>query len=88
MRAALARLSIGSFRCYNREPMLRSKDAESEALMQLRKIEKQAKQLIFKMKRLEKDWSKTRASIKSPNRSLPKTLGDVLSGWSKINQYE
>lgn len=49
----------------------------------LRKIERQAKSLIYKMKHLEKDWEKVRSQLKSAKLSFPKTLGDVISRWNK-----
>lgn len=61
---------------------MKSADHDKEKVAELRKIERQAKQLIYKMRRLEAAWKKLRAEVKST--SLPKTLGDILSQWNRL----
>lgn len=62
---------------------MKTSDEEKKNLATLRKIERHAKQLLYKMQRLETEWKKVRAEIKGTSESLPKTLGDVLSKWNR-----
>jgi hypothetical protein len=55
----------------------------SKKLAELRKLERQAKQLIYKMDRIEMQWNALREELKDSGRSLPRQLGDVLHGWRK-----
>jgi chaperonin cofactor prefoldin len=55
----------------------------SKKLKELRKLEQQAKQLIYKMDRIEQKWNETKNELIALGRSVPHRLGDVLSGWRK-----
>jgi uncharacterized protein (UPF0335 family) len=57
--------------------------AISEKLAELRKLERQAKQLIYKMERIETEWSRVRKQLLALGKDVPKQLGDVLHGWQK-----
>jgi len=64
-------------------------DEAKKTLHDLRKLEKQAKQLIFnmnrKIQRLESEWTKVRKDLPEL-KSVPRTLGDALANWSKLNR--
>ena len=62
---------------------MKASDEENNKVKALRRLERQAKQLIYKMKRLETEWKKLRSEFKSTSASLPATLGDVLSKWNR-----
>ncbi len=55
----------------------------SENLAELRKLERQAKQLIYKMERIEAEWNRVRKHLETLGKDVPKQLGDVLHGWQK-----
>lgn len=55
----------------------------SENLAELRKLERQAKQLIYKMERIEAEWNRVRKHLEALGKEVPKQLGDVLHGWQK-----
>lgn len=59
-------------------------DIEKKRISELRKIERQAKALIYKMQKLESEWKKLREEVKTTSLSVPKTLGDAISRWHKI----
>ncbi|MBI1860265.1 MAG: hypothetical protein HYR96_05030 [Deltaproteobacteria bacterium] len=54
-----------------------------EKLSELRSIEKKAKQLIFRMRRLEEDWEKVRKELAQAGQAVDRRLGDALAGWNK-----
>ncbi len=58
-------------------------DAQKKKLAELRKIEKQAKALIFKMRKLEENYKNLRNELRNV-KALPPRLGDILASWSKI----
>lgn len=52
-----------------------------QKLAELRKLERQAKQLLYKMDRIESEWNSVKQELQSSGRNVPNHLGDVLSGW-------
>ena len=59
----------------------------SEKLAEMRRLERQAKQLIFKMERLEAAWNKIKKELVENGKEIPHQLGDVLHRYSKLKQY-
>ena len=64
---------------------MESKEERKKRLQELRKLEKQAKQLIYKMRRLENEWIKLRQEFPE-TKSIPSTLGDALANWNKLGR--
>ncbi len=54
-----------------------------EKLKEIRKLEREAKQLLRKMDRIESEWNLLKIEIEQKGRDIPQTLGDILSGWKK-----
>ena len=64
---------------------MQTKEEKRERLRELRKIEKQAKRLIYKMHHLENEWKKLRSELaESGSSQLPKSLGDVIANWNRL----
>lgn len=55
----------------------------SELMNELRKLERQAKGLIYKMERLQKEWNGVKRELGEKGKEVSHELGDVLNGWSK-----
>jgi len=55
----------------------------SEKLSELRKLERQAKQLIYKMERIENAWNAVKRELQDKGKDVSHQLGDVLHGWNK-----
>lgn len=60
-------------------------EEQKKKLSEMRKLERQAKNLIYKMQRLEKDWKNLREELKDAAVSVPKQLGDVLARWNRLS---
>ncbi len=59
-------------------------DPEISLLMaKLRKLERQAKQLLYKMDRIQSDWNGVKKELVAKGKEISHELGDVLQGWSK-----
>ena len=50
----------------------------SQKLAELRRLERQAKQLIYKMGRIESAWNNIKKDLKSKGKDISHQLGDVL----------
>jgi len=50
---------------------------------EMRKLEKQARQLLYKMDKLTADWDRVKAELKKNGKDIPHQLGDLLSGWKR-----
>lgn len=48
---------------------------------ELRRLEKQARQLLFKMERISVEWNHVKDELKKQGHEVPRQLGDVLHGW-------
>jgi chaperonin cofactor prefoldin len=55
----------------------------SKKLADLRKLERQAKQLIYKMDRIEAEWNQVKKELEDQGKSVPHQLGDVLFRFRK-----
>jgi hypothetical protein len=55
----------------------------SQKLAELRKLERQAKQLIYKMDRLEKSWNDVAKELREHGKEISHRFGDTLYGWRK-----
>jgi len=53
----------------------------ADKLAALRKLERQAKQLLYKMERIEAAWNVLKKELKEKGKEIPHHLGDVLHGW-------
>ncbi len=53
----------------------------SKKLADLRKLERQAKQLLYKMDRIESAWNVLKKDLKASGKDISHHLGDVLHGW-------
>jgi len=53
----------------------------SEKIAQLRKLERQAKSLLYKMERIETEWNSVKEELTREGKEIPHQLGDVLHGW-------
>lgn len=59
-------------------------DPEIKALLQqMRKLERQAKSLIYKMERIEASWDGVKAELKTRGKEVSHRLGDVLHGFQR-----
>ncbi len=59
------------------------KQLEMKKLSELRKLERQAKALLYKMERIEVEWRAVKSELLQIGRSVPHQLGDVLGAWRK-----
>lgn len=55
----------------------------SEKLSELRKLERQAKQLLYKMERIESQWEEIKQELKEKGKEIHHRLGDVLYRYQK-----
>lgn len=55
----------------------------SDKLSEMRKLERQAKQLIYKMERIESQWNRVKMELKEKGKDVSHQLGDVLHSWNK-----
>lgn len=60
------------------------KQLEMKKLSELRKLERQAKALLYKMERIEVEWNSIKNELRQSGRIVPHQLGDVLGTWRKI----
>ena len=49
---------------------------------ELRKLEKQARQLLFKMERVSAEWNYVKDELKKQGHDVPRQLQDVLYGFA------
>jgi hypothetical protein len=52
-----------------------------EKMNELRKLERQAKQLLYKMERIEARWNSLKRELNEKGSEIPRHLGNVLLGW-------
>lgn len=58
-------------------------DPEVSALLaELKKLERQAKGLLYKMERIQTQWNGLKDELKQKGKEIPHELGDVLHGHS------
>lgn len=62
-------------------PMGLQDNEVTKKLSDLRKLERQAKQLLYKMDRIEAAWNTLKKDLKASGKEIHHQLGDVLSGW-------
>lgn len=55
----------------------------SQKLSELRKLERQAKQLIYKMERIESAWNQVKRELIAKGKTVSHELGDVLQSRQK-----
>lgn len=55
----------------------------AEKLGEMRRLERQAKQLLYKMARIEAEWNKLKKELQGEGKEIPHHLGDVLHRFSK-----
>jgi len=55
----------------------------AEKLAEMRKLERQAKQLIYKMGRLEAQWERVKKELQDKGKDIPHGLGDILYRFQK-----
>lgn len=55
----------------------------AKALNEMRKLERQAKQLLYKMDRLETQWNDVKRELKEKGKEISHQLGDVLYRFRK-----
>lgn len=55
----------------------------SNLMNELRKLERQAKGLIYKMERIETEWNGVKRELTEKGKEITHELGDVLQGWNK-----
>ena len=53
----------------------------SQLLTELRKLERQAKGLLYKMERIQTQWSGLKDELKQKGKEIPHELGDELEGY-------
>ena len=57
------------------------KDLTRQLLAEKRKLERQARQLLYKMEKIAKEWDRVKSDLKKAGQDIPHQLGDVLHGW-------
>jgi hypothetical protein len=55
----------------------------SKKLADLRRLERQAKQLLYKMDRIESEWNSVKQELRDKGREISHQLGDVLHRFRK-----
>lgn len=66
-----------------------TKNSTRELLKELRKLERQAKQLIYKMNKIELDWKHLQKELHAAGvKQLPNTLGDAIANWHKLKNFQ
>lgn len=55
----------------------------SKKLADLRRLERQAKQLLYKMDRIESEWNSVKQELRAKGREISHQLGDVLHRFRK-----
>lgn len=58
----------------------------SEKLAEMRRLERQAKQLLYKMDRIEAEWNKLKKELQNEGREVPHLLGDVIYRFAKMRE--
>ena len=60
----------------------------AEKLAEMRRLERQAKQLLHKMDRIEADWNRLKKELEEEGKEIPHLLGDLIHGYAKNRELK
>lgn len=59
-----------------------------EKLAEMRRLERQAKQLIYKMERIESDWNQLKKELEDEGKEIPHLLGDIVHRYARARELK